>query len=41
MDFEKLISKRLGGVDFYKNGYYKFEKYTMLKQEYKKNNSQE
>ena len=27
MNFIELISKRLGGIDFYKNGYYKFEKY--------------
>lgn len=31
MDFKNLISKRLGGVEFYRNSYYKFEKYSNLK----------
>ncbi len=41
MNFIELISKRLGGIDFYKNGYYKFEKYSKLKNEYKINNENE
>ena len=31
MDFKKLISNRLGGEYFYQNSYYKFEKYSNLK----------
>ena len=34
MDFSLLISNRLNGQDFYKNSYYKFEKYSKLKQNY-------
>lgn len=36
MYYENLISKRLGGKDFYKNSYYKFEKYSQLKRECQK-----
>lgn len=35
---EGLISKRLGGKSFYLNSYYKFEKYSLLKNDYIKNN---
>ena len=31
MDFNELISNRLGGPSFYKTSYYKFEKYSLLK----------
>lgn len=34
MEFEKLISNRLGGKDFYQTGYYKFEKYANLKKQW-------
>ena len=39
MDFNKLISKRLGGEMFYQNSYYKFEKYSTLKNEYLNNHA--
>ena len=41
MDFSLLISNRLNGQDFYKNSYYKFEKYSKLKQNYLKTHNEE
>lgn len=38
MDFKKSISRRLGGENFFLNSYYKFEKYSRLKNDYIKNN---
>lgn len=35
MFYDKMISSSLGGADFYKNSYYKFEKYSELKRQYK------
>ena len=34
MNYKQLISDRLGGALFYQNSYYKFEKYSRLKQNY-------
>ena len=34
MKFNELISNRLGGINFYKTSYYKFEKYSNLKNNY-------
>ena len=33
MDYNNLISKRLGGKYFYQTNYYKFEKYSNIKKE--------
>lgn len=41
MDYKEMISNRLGGQSFYKNGYYKFEKYSKLKENYIKNHTEE
>lgn len=41
MDFKELISSRLGGVNFYINSYYKFEKYSRLKNEWINNHNDE
>ncbi|MCI5745361.1 MAG: aminotransferase class I/II-fold pyridoxal phosphate-dependent enzyme [Erysipelotrichaceae bacterium] len=41
MDFNQLISKRLGGENFYKNSYYKFEKYSLLKKMWLENHFNE
>lgn len=41
MDFSKLISNRLGNESFYKNSYYKFEKYSKLKNEYETTHNQD
>ena len=41
MDFSLLISNRLNGQEFYKNSYYKFEKYSKLKQNYLKTHNEE
>lgn len=40
MDYKSLISTRLGGTMFYKNSYYKFEKYSNLKNIYLKNHKE-
>ncbi len=34
MNYDKLISDRLGGKDFFKTSYYKFEKFNKLKKQY-------
>ena len=34
MKYDKLISDRLGGKDFFKTSYYKFEKFNKLKKQY-------
>lgn len=36
MFYEQMISSRLGGENFYKNSYYKFEHYAKIKQNYRK-----
>lgn len=41
MDYKKLISNRLGGESFYLNSYYKFEKYSKLKNQYIENHNEE
>ncbi len=41
MEFENLISNRLGGSDFYKTNYYKFEKYSNLKRKWLDNHPNE
>lgn len=38
MEFNDLISSRLGGKDFYQTSYYKFEKYSNYKKDYILNN---
>ena len=41
MKFNELISNRLGGINFYKTSYYKFEKYSNLKNNYIKTHPDE
>lgn len=41
MNFENMISKRLGGSNFYQTSYYKFEKYANLKQKWLANHQEE
>ena len=41
MEYKNLISERLGKESFYKNGYYKFEKYSKLKQRHIENHNEE
>ena len=41
MNYRQLISNRLGGSMFYQNSYYKFEKYTKLKENYIKTHKEE
>ena len=41
MNYKELISNRLGGSSFYQNSYYKFEKYSRLKQDYINSHNEE
>ncbi len=41
MEFNQLISNRLGGANFYKTSYYKFEKYSNLKKKWQENHPDE
>ena len=41
MEYKNFISSRLGGISFYQNSYYKFEKYSNLKKQYLLNHNEE